>query len=152
MWHLYPLPRFSWRPPSQPKVTRWLTFLSVAQRLSLSSNVQAQVCGLQRNTQTDTDEQGVKVSYAGLLHFNISAQASQCLVYKYTDWQVDSECFIPRSRPLVPSWRASWWVLQRGVSCSLGVCPLTYGTKLLQHRWLREDGVRQVSQKATNYK
>lgn len=45
----------------------------------------------------------------------------------------------------------SWWVLLRGVSCNLGVCPQTYGTELLQHRWLREEEVRQVSKKATNY-
>ncbi len=49
---------FSWEPPSQPEVTRWLTFLSVAQGLSLSSNVQTQVSGLQSNTETDKDEQG----------------------------------------------------------------------------------------------
>lgn len=85
-------PCFSWEPPSQPEVRRWLTFLSVAQRLSLSSDVQTQVSGLQSNTHTH------RRGWAGWQHFpqsvmplslylhffevNFSAQAS---IYTHTD-------------------------------------------------------------------
>lgn len=129
---------------------RRLTFLSVAQRLSLSSDVQAQVCGLQHNTQTwrwarcqhfHTDQ------HSGGLYLDLECKKHLRVLY----W-LASERFIPHSRPLVPSWRVSWWVLQRDVSCSPGVCPLTYGTILLRHRWLRTDGVTQgLLKKLQNY-
>lgn len=58
----------------------------------------------------------------------------------FTNWQADFRLKAsPRSRPLVPSWRASLWVLRRDVSCSPGVCPPTSGIKLQRHRWLRKD-------------
>lgn len=106
-------------------VAGWRTFLSVAQRLSLSAEVQTQVCSLQ-NTRAADQEHIHHLLKNGQVGFGLEA--------------------VPRSRPLAPSWRASLWVLQRDVSCSPGVCPLTYGIKLQRRRWLRKDQLRSITQ------
>lgn len=87
---------------SQPEVRRWLTFLSVAQRLSLSPNVQTQVSSLHSHT-TDTQmrmgveaevlvrlhqgsNQNVKKAHLSILHI----QLYRLVFHKQTDF----ECII----------------------------------------------------------
>lgn len=66
-------------PGSLPEVRSCLTFLSVAQRLSLSSDVQTQVSGLQRQTRMS---RGQLVTQ---LFIYILKLTSKSVVYKNTD-------------------------------------------------------------------